>query len=103
MVIRIFHARVKPGRIADFEEAYQRILPELMKAPGIRTAELAQNLDDPEEEVAITFWETPEACQHFTEGKKYRSLVTQLLPLLDEVPNIKVYQVKAGLRSATLE
>jgi len=76
MVTRFLHARIKPGKLSEMKRYYnEEVLPTLQKTPGCLFACLIQSVNDPEELISFTLWNTLRNAQAYEETGAYRSLL----------------------------
>jgi heme-degrading monooxygenase HmoA len=66
MVIRIYHARVHPGKEAEFERLVRADAVPLMKAqPGLLSLHLGREMGQPSGFVIVSVWRDLEAVKAF--------------------------------------
>lgn len=77
MILRVFRARLKPGRRAEYEALFRRhALPLMRKAPGNAAIHISPPRPDrPDEFVLATVWADLAALQAYT-GANWREIMT---------------------------
>ncbi len=76
MIMRIFRARVKPGRRGEFERLVQeKSIPIMRKQPGLITIQVGKPMDRrPDEFVLVSVWEDLASLQVWT-GENWNDVV----------------------------
>jgi len=85
MIIRIFRARVQPGKAADFRRFFlEEALPLVRAQDGLVRAEIGWPMPPTEDEfLMITVWESEEALRGFAGGEWQEArLLDEEKPLL---------------------
>ena len=59
MLTRFFHPKIKPGKSAEFKRFYnEEILSALQKTPGCLYGSLIQSVEDPNEFISFSLWDS---------------------------------------------
>ncbi len=67
MIMRIYHARVHPGREAEFERLVRAdAVPRMEAQPGLLALHLGREMDAPGGFVIVSVWRDLEALKAFT-------------------------------------
>jgi heme-degrading monooxygenase HmoA len=75
MFARIAWGKVKPGTWEEYERIYHdEILPETRTVNGLRFRELLQGVDDPDEGISLTLWESREDLDAYEQSSLYKRL-----------------------------
>jgi quinol monooxygenase YgiN len=88
MIIRVFRAKIKPGKIEDFKQLVQtQSIPWLMASEGMLGYFAGEPLDrDGTEFVMVTLWRDLDSLQRFVGGNWQTPMVTpDEAPLVDEM------------------
>jgi len=76
MFTRFFHAKVRPGKEAEFEHFFtDEILPALQRAPGCLYGSLIQSTENPEDFISFSLWDTQGSIRGWEQSSKYTLLL----------------------------
>lgn len=77
--VRIVAARIQRGKMAEFRRLYRRvILTSLKKTPGCRFAFLTENLQEDEEILSITIWDSLADARNYESSGQFGALVRRV-------------------------
>lgn len=95
MVIRVFHAKIRAGKVSEFKRMWQEeSIPQLMSSDGLIAYFAGEPLDPQGREFAmVTLWRDEQALQAIV-GEKWREPVVTA----DEAPLIEEMAVQHYLR-----
>jgi heme-degrading monooxygenase HmoA len=72
MFTRFFHAKIKPGKGNEFKSFYTaEILPALHQAPGCLYASLIRSVEDPNEFISFSLWDTQGSIRGWEQSSKF--------------------------------
>jgi heme-degrading monooxygenase HmoA len=78
MIARVLWAKVKPGMWDDYERYYnEKVVPPTQKMKGFRERRLLRSLDNPDEGVSISVWETREDLENFARSIEHQTIVRE--------------------------
>jgi quinol monooxygenase YgiN len=93
--VRIVSHRLQKGKLDEFRNLYQHhIVPALEKTPGCCYAYLMENLQNGEEIVSVTIWDSRLAAEEYEKSGKFDSLVDRVKHTFSEL-----FQWKMSLAS----
>ena len=76
MYARMAWGKVKPGSWEDYERVYRdEILPGSRGVKGLRFRELLRGIDDPDEGISLTLWESREDLEAYEQSAAYQGFV----------------------------
>jgi heme oxygenase (mycobilin-producing) len=94
----LLQVHLKPGCEEDFLRAYRPIADRVARGvPGHLVHQLCQSVDDPQNWLITTEWETMEACLEWERSPEHRELVKPLRECWDEAKSAK-YLVQVDTR-----
>jgi quinol monooxygenase YgiN len=94
MHTRLFSGAIQSGK----EQEALRLLNEFVdRVKRLRGCLLAQLMQNGNEVVGISIWETPEDLAAYAEGEVARALFSRITPLLLGRPTVRSYEVKRSL------
>jgi quinol monooxygenase YgiN len=91
MYTRLFYGTVQSGKEKDALEALNEFVDRVTQLRGCLFAQLLQNSN---EIVGISTWETKEDLAAYADGEVARELFTRITPLLMGRPTVRSYEVK---------
>lgn len=95
MFTRFVHAKAKPGRFGDFKRLYnEQVLPVLQQTPGCLFACLIQSVEDPNELISCTLWDSQASAQAYEQGGTYTLLLEKARDILTGSTEWKVQLTK---------
>jgi heme-degrading monooxygenase HmoA len=90
--VRILSVRLQPGKREEFERLYDtHILSTLRDVPGCRYAFLTEGLEDPNEVLSVTIWDSREAAQAYEASGVFRSLTRKVEHTFSELYQWKLF------------
>lgn len=91
MFMRLVQLKIKLEHAQILQEFYRQIVsPELQKMPGCIFAGVIQSASQPEEVVSMTFWETRQQAEAYTNSEFYQQIIEQITPMLAESTEWKI-------------
>jgi len=89
--------RLKPGKMVDLRELYNKeVLPTHKGHKGIRFVHLLESLDEKEEGISVTAWDTKADVEAYERSGDYEKLVAKFKEMYAEEPRLKSYEVTAS-------
>jgi len=80
-----------PVRGSAFERFYEhRVAPALLSESGCVFARLIKSTEDETDFISFTLWESPEAAMEYEESGRYKSLVSENHPFLEDSTEWKI-------------
>ncbi|MFQ5584099.1 MAG: antibiotic biosynthesis monooxygenase family protein, partial [Calditrichia bacterium] len=99
MYVRIVSAKIQPGKMEEFRNLYStEIIPALRETPGCRYAFLTENLQEENEIISVTIWDSKEDAQYYEESGRFEELTKKVAHTLSSL-----YQWKMALQKKTGE
>ncbi|MFF4712923.1 antibiotic biosynthesis monooxygenase family protein [Streptomyces eurythermus] len=77
----VFHLRVPRESHAEFLGAYEKIRYQVAAIEGHIEDQVCQSLDDPEEWIITSEWETPEHFLNWEAGQEHRDIAGPMIGL----------------------
>lgn len=97
LFVRIVSPRLRPGMGPEFKRIYaQEVLPALLEVKGCRYAYLSENVNEPDQFLSITIWDSRRSAEEYERSGKFDSLIERLRRTFTEV-----YQWKMQLERET--
>jgi len=91
MFMRFVQLKINTNYLQILREFYKQIVaPELQQMPGCLFAGIIQSAHQPEEVISLTFWETHEQAESYTNSETYQKLIEQVKPMLAESTEWKI-------------
>jgi heme-degrading monooxygenase HmoA len=82
MFARVAWGKVKPGSWQEYEQIYHdEILPETRTVRGLVFRELLQGVDDPNEGISLTLWESRADLDAYEQSDLYQRIVDHAVVL----------------------
>lgn len=79
MYVRIVSVRLQKGKLAEFRDLYAaEIIPALKKTPGCRFAYLTENLQEEDEAISVTIWDTKEDADNYEQSGLFEELAEKV-------------------------
>jgi quinol monooxygenase YgiN len=94
MHTRLFYGTIQSGKEKEALVVLNEFVERVKQLPGCLLAQLLQNGD---EVVGVSTWETKEALAAYADGEVARDLFTRITPLLMGRPTVRSYEVKRSL------
>lgn len=98
MHVRILSARIEQGKMEEFRTLYKsEILPALKKTPGCRYAYLSENLQETNEIISLTIWNSPQDVERYERSGQFDALTEKVKHTLSGLYQWKMaLEKKAG-------
>ena len=94
MYLRILSIKVKPGKMAEFRKLYiEEIIPTLHDVEGCRYAFLMENIEDKNEAISVTIWDSKRDADEYVSNMIFDTLRNKV-----EHTFADLYQWNAALR-----
>jgi heme-degrading monooxygenase HmoA len=89
--------KLKPGKMSELRELYnQDVLSAHKGHKGIRFVHLLESLDNKEEGISITAWDTKADLDAYEKSGVYEGLVEKFKDFYSSPPVLKSYEVTAS-------
>ncbi len=76
MLTRFFYAKIKPGKTGEFKQFYMdEILPTLQKTPGCLYGSLIQSVEDPNEYISFSLWDSEQSIKGWENSNAFALLL----------------------------
>lgn len=76
MYLRIVSLRILPGKMEEFKKIYtEQIIPALKSVKGCRYAYLTTGVEDKEEAISITIWDSKQDADEYEKSGVFKSLL----------------------------
>ena len=97
MYVRMTIFKLKPGKMQDLRELYNKEVVSAHKGhKGIRFVHLLESLDDKDEGISLTAWDTRADLEAYEKSGDYEKLVAKFKEMYAEEPLLKSYEVTAS-------
>ena len=97
MYVRMTFFKLKPGKMSGLRELYnQDVLSAHKGHKGIRFVHLLESLDNKEEGISITAWDTKADLDAYEKSGVYEGLVEKFKDFYGSPPVLKSYEVTAS-------
>jgi heme-degrading monooxygenase HmoA len=95
IVINIgFYYRVKKGKEGDFEKKFREVVDHLKaNLPGFVSAKLYKQVDDPQEYLIYTEWESLDSFKKFLASNSYKATLEYGKSIIEGRPIHRIFQV----------
>ncbi len=94
MYTRLFYGTIQSGKEREALEVLNEFVDQVKRLRGCLLTQLLQNGN---EIVGISIWETKEDLAAYAEGEVARDLFTRITPLFMGRPTVRSYEVKRSL------
>jgi heme-degrading monooxygenase HmoA len=89
--------KLKPGKMQDLRELYNKEVVSAHKGhKGIRFVHLLESLDDKDEGISLTAWDTRADLEAYEKSGDYERLVAKFRNMYAAEPILKSYEVTAS-------
>jgi heme-degrading monooxygenase HmoA len=89
--------KLKTGRMQDLRDLYNKDVVSAHKNhKGIRFVHLLESLDNRDEGISITAWDTKADVEAYEKSGDYEKLVSTFKDMYAEDPSLKSYEVTAS-------
>jgi quinol monooxygenase YgiN len=92
-LIIIAVAKAKPGNAHDLDQALREVAGPTRAQPGCVSFSLYRSAEDPCVIVGLERWASKEAHDRHLQGAHVQKLMSKMMPVLAEPPNIVAYEV----------
>jgi len=76
MTLRLLSIKIKPGLMNTFREIYKNeIIPKLQTVKGCKYAYLTENLEDENQALSLTIWESKQDADNYDKGGLFKQLL----------------------------
>jgi heme-degrading monooxygenase HmoA len=97
MLARVAWGKVKPGTWEEYERVYrEQILPSSRDVKGLHFRELLRGVDDPNEGISLTLWESREDMEAYERGPTYQGFLDRVKDFYVGEYWIKHFDVRLG-------
>jgi heme-degrading monooxygenase HmoA len=97
MYVRLTFFRVKSGMMAELRDLYNKeVIPAHKNHKGIRFVHLLECLDDRNEGISVTAWDTKADVDAYEKSGDYEKLVGLFSGMYDASPTLKSCEVTAS-------
>lgn len=97
MYIRMTFFKVKPGKMDELRNLYlNEVIPVHKGHKGIRFVHLLEGLDDKDEGVSVTAWDTKADVEAYERSGDYENLLDKFKEIFADEPVLKSYEVTAS-------
>lgn len=97
MYVRMTFFRLRPGKMQELRELYNKdVLPAHKDHKGIRFVHLLESLDERDEGISVTAWDTKADVEAYERSGDYEKLVAKFREMYAEEPRLKSYEVTAS-------
>jgi heme-degrading monooxygenase HmoA len=97
MYVRMTFFRLKPGKMQELRDLYNKdVLPAHKGHKGIRFVHLLESLDEGDEGISVTAWDTKADVEAYERSGDYEKLVAKFKKMYAEEPRLKSYEVTAS-------
>jgi heme-degrading monooxygenase HmoA len=97
MYIRMTFVRLQAGKKEDARKLYDNeVIPAHKGRQGLRFVHLLESMDNKDEGIAVTAWDTREDALAYDKSGDYQKLVGKFKDLIEGEPELKSYQITAS-------
>jgi len=97
MYVRMTFFKLETGKMGELRELYNKEVVSAHKGhKGIRFVHLLESLDNENEGISITAWDTRADVEAYEKSGEYEKLVTRFKNMYAEEPLLKSYEVTAS-------
>lgn len=97
MYIRMTFVRLKPYKREAARNLYDNeVIPAHKDRKGLRFVHLLESMDNKDQGIAITAWDTKEDALSYEQSGDYQKLLRKFNELIDGEPELKSYQITAS-------
>jgi heme-degrading monooxygenase HmoA len=97
MYIRMTFVRFRPGKKEDARKLYDNeVIPAHEGRQGLRFVHLLESMDNKDEGIAVTAWDTREDALSYEKAGDYQKLVSKFKDLIEREPELKSYQITSS-------
>ena len=97
MYVRMTLFKLKPGRMQDLRELYNKEVVSAHKGhKGIRFVHLLESLDNRDQGISLTAWDTRADLEAYEKSGNYEKLVAKFRDMYAAEPTLQSYEVTAS-------
>jgi heme-degrading monooxygenase HmoA len=97
MYLRLTFFQVKAGKMLELREHYNaEVIPAHRDHKGIRFVHLIESLEDKNEGISVTAWDTKADLDAYEKSGDYEKLVGLFADMYSSEPTLKSYEVTAS-------
>ncbi|MGA3173881.1 MAG: antibiotic biosynthesis monooxygenase family protein [Syntrophorhabdales bacterium] len=97
MYVRMTFFKVLQGKMEELRNHYvNEVIPAHANHKGIRFVHLFENMENPEEGISITAWDTKGDLEAYEKSGDYQKIVGRFEKLFAGTPALKSYEVTAS-------
>ena len=97
MFARVVWGKLKPGKWDEYERDYNdKILPKSRQIKGFRGRRLMRGIEDPNEGISITLWETKEDMENYAKSSERQTRAKEAEQLYAGDYWVKHFEVKVS-------
>ena len=97
MYVRMTFFKVKPGTMDRLRNTYvNEVIPVHKGHKGIRFVHLFENMENPDEGISITAWDTRGELENYERSGDYQKIVGRFREMFVGEPALKSYEVTAS-------
>jgi len=97
MYVRMTFFSVKAGKMEELRELYNReVIPAHKGHKGVRFVHLLENLDDRNQGISVTAWDTRADVDAYEKSGDYERLVGMFEQMYGDSPILKSYEITAS-------
>ena len=75
MHLRVVWGKIRRGRWDEYKQWYMdNVIPATENAPGLRGRRLSRSVDDPDEGISVTFWNTEADMQAYEHSERRQEI-----------------------------
>ena len=97
MYVRMTFFKVREGKMSDLRDLYNReVIPAHKDHKGVRFVHLLESLDDGNEGISVTAWDTKADVDAYEKSGEYEKLVGLFKEMYGGEPSLKSFEVTAS-------
>jgi quinol monooxygenase YgiN len=97
MYVRMTFIKIKPGKMETLRSLYnEQVIPTMQKPKGVRFIHLLECLENRDEAISVTAWDTKADLDAYEKSGVYDSLVEKFKDFYSSPPVLKSYEVTAS-------
>ena len=97
MYVRMTFFQLKSGKMQDLRELYNKeVVPAHKNHKGIRFVHLLESLDNKDDGISLTAWDTKADLESYERSGDYEKLVAKFKNMYAGEPVLKSYEVTAS-------
>jgi heme-degrading monooxygenase HmoA len=95
MFARVLCGKVKPGMWDEYERYYnEKIVAPTQNMKGFKERRLMRSLDDPDEGISISVWETMADLENYVKSVERQTIVREAEKLFADGYSVRVFDIK---------